>query len=66
MASQSQQPLSSPCSNCNYLGTLNLQPSQSPHQEVKWNLNSATRCHNFGNGIIITDENEAKEKVLEM
>ncbi len=62
----SRQPPSSLCQNCNYLGTLHLQPSQSPHQEVKWNSNSTTRCHNFGNGIIITDENEAKERVLEM
>ena len=63
----SQQSPSSLCSNCNYLGTFHLQLSQSPHKEVKWNSNnSAPRCHNFGNGIRITDENEAKEKVLEM
>ena len=55
------------CSNCSYLGTFHLQLSQSPHKEVKWNLNSeATRHHNFGNGVIIKDENEAKERVLEM
>ena len=60
----SQHPPSSLCSNCNYLGTFHLQLSQSPHKEVKWNSNSATRYHNFGNGDIITDEKEAKEKVL--
>ena len=60
----SQQPPSSLCSNCNYLGTFHLQLSQSSHKEVKWNSNSAPRCHNFGNGVIISDEKEAKEIVL--
>ena len=63
----SKHPPSSLCSNCNHLGKFHLQPSQFPHKAVNWNPNSnsaTTRHHNFGNGVIITDEKEAKERVL--